>query len=123
MKNTKKKGFTIVELVIVIAVIAILAAVAIPTFSSVITKAKQSNAMQAAKSAYTDYLAETNPSTKLPYAADPSGLKLCIKSGEYYFHVDGGVFDTNARDAHTGDTGFTNMTVNNGKLETVTTGK
>ena len=37
MKN--KKGFTIVELVIVIAVIAILAAVLIPTFSGVIGKA------------------------------------------------------------------------------------
>ena len=37
----KKKGFTIVELVIVIAVIAILAAVLIPTFSSVIDKANK----------------------------------------------------------------------------------
>ena len=33
-----KKGFTIVELVIVIAVIAILAAVLIPTFSSLIRR-------------------------------------------------------------------------------------
>ena len=40
MKN--KKGFTIVELVIVIAVIAILAAVLIPTFSGVIGKANSS---------------------------------------------------------------------------------
>ena len=32
MKNTKKRGFPIVELVIVIAVIAILASVLIPTF-------------------------------------------------------------------------------------------
>ena len=40
MANRKKsKGFTIVELVIVIAVIAILAAVLIPTFSSLINKA------------------------------------------------------------------------------------
>jgi prepilin-type N-terminal cleavage/methylation domain-containing protein len=39
MKKNNKKGFTIVELVIVIAVIAILAAVLIPTFSSVIAKA------------------------------------------------------------------------------------
>lgn len=37
----KKNGFTIVELVIVIAVIAILAAVLIPTFSSVIDKANK----------------------------------------------------------------------------------
>ena len=39
-KRKNKKGFTIVELVIVIAVIAILAAVLIPTFSSLIKKAK-----------------------------------------------------------------------------------
>ena len=39
MKNTNKKGFTIVELVIVIAVIAILAAVLIPTFASIVKKA------------------------------------------------------------------------------------
>ena len=39
MRNTNKKGFTIVELVIVVAVIAILAAVLIPTFSSIIKKA------------------------------------------------------------------------------------
>ena len=42
MRNTNKKGFTIVELVIVIAVIAILAAVLIPTFSSIISKANLS---------------------------------------------------------------------------------
>ena len=43
MKNTNKKGFTIVELVIVIAVIAILAAVLIPTFASIVKKANLSN--------------------------------------------------------------------------------
>ena len=42
MKRNNKKGFTIVELVIVIAVIAILAAVLIPTFSNVIKKANMS---------------------------------------------------------------------------------
>ena len=40
MKKTNKKGFTIVELVIVIAVIAILSAVLIPTFSSIIKNAR-----------------------------------------------------------------------------------
>ena len=39
MKNLKKKGFTIVELVIVIAVIAVLAAVLIPTFVNLTRKA------------------------------------------------------------------------------------
>ena len=49
MKNSNKKGFTIVELVIVIAVIAILAAVMIPTFSSIIKKANQSSDIQATR--------------------------------------------------------------------------
>ena len=39
MKRNTKKGFTIVELIIVIAVIAVLAAVLIPTFSNLIQKA------------------------------------------------------------------------------------
>ncbi len=43
MFHNKKKGFTIVELVIVIAVIAVLAAVLIPTFAGLIEKANVSN--------------------------------------------------------------------------------
>lgn len=49
MKKSVKKGFTIVELVIVIAVIAILAAVLIPTFSSLIEKANESSDIQAVR--------------------------------------------------------------------------
>lgn len=44
-----KKGFTIVELVIVIAVIAILAAVLIPTFANLVEKANQSADEQACR--------------------------------------------------------------------------
>ena len=56
MKHTNKKGFTIVELVIVIAVIAILAAVLIPNLSRLATKADESAAMQEAKAAMDDDL-------------------------------------------------------------------
>lgn len=42
MKKNNKKGFTLVELVIVVAVMAILVAVAIPTIGSVTGKAKMS---------------------------------------------------------------------------------
>lgn len=49
MRRTNKKGFTIVELVIVIAVIAILAAVLIPTFSNLVSKANLSSDMQAVR--------------------------------------------------------------------------
>lgn len=47
MKKQNKKGFTIIELVIVIAVIAILAAVLIPTFTGLINKANRSADEQA----------------------------------------------------------------------------
>ena len=49
MKRTNKKGFTIVELVIVIAVIAILAAVLIPNISKLVRKANESNDASLAK--------------------------------------------------------------------------
>ena len=52
MKKMNKKGFTIVELVIVIAVIAILAAVMIPTFSGIVAKAQESAATQKIAAAY-----------------------------------------------------------------------
>ena len=57
MKKTNKKGFTIVELVIVIAVIAILSAVLIPTFAGVTTSAKKNAALQEARNAYTEKVA------------------------------------------------------------------
>lgn len=56
MKRTNKKGFTIVELVVVIAVIAILAAVMIPTFSNITKEAQEAARDQEAKSIYTQYL-------------------------------------------------------------------
>lgn len=58
MKNTKKRGFTIVELVVVIAVIAILASVLIPTFSNVVKNARKSKNLQDVRNVYTQALAE-----------------------------------------------------------------
>lgn len=43
MKNNKKKGFTLVELLVVIAILAILATVSILGYTSFTAKAKQSN--------------------------------------------------------------------------------
>ena len=56
-RKNNKKGFTIVELVIVIAVIGILAAVLIPTFSGVINSANKSAAEQYARNKYTELYA------------------------------------------------------------------
>ena len=59
MRKMNKKGFTIVELVIVIAVIAILSAVLIPTFSGVVANAEKTAAVSDAKAAYQQYLVAT----------------------------------------------------------------
>lgn len=83
MLKKLKKGFTITELVIVIAVIAILAAVLIPTFSNVISKANESAAMQNCRSAISDYASPTNG--------------LVVSEGKdqnkdyYYLYLNGGV--------------------------------
>ena len=58
MKKMNNKGFTIVELVIVIAVIAILAAVMIPTFSGVVNNAKETAALQEITAAYKEAYAK-----------------------------------------------------------------
>ena len=44
MKNMKKKGFTLVELLVVIAIIAILATVSVVGYTTFLAKANQSNA-------------------------------------------------------------------------------
>ena len=56
-KLNNKKGFTIVELVIVIAVIGILAGVLIPTFSGIQQSAKESAAFQECKNVLSSVLA------------------------------------------------------------------
>ena len=88
--NKSRKGFTIVELVIVIAVIAILAGVLIPTFSNVVDKANDSSALQEARNVYTNYMAEFNYSTGETPAED-----LVIKAnGKYFAVTDGKLSDT-----------------------------
>lgn len=79
MKKNNKKGFTIVELVIVIAVIAILSAVLIPTFSSVTKKAKESAALSEASSALTAVLVEENG------ALDTANYNYYFESDGYYY--------------------------------------
>lgn len=82
MKASKKRGFTIVELVIVIAVIAILAAVLIPTFANIIQKANVANDVALARNMNTILIADeaTNGRSTDMYdvliALEQGGFKL-----------------------------------------------
>lgn len=52
LANKKRKGFTMVEMVIVIVIISVLAAVLIPTYASVVQNARTSSASQSMKTSY-----------------------------------------------------------------------
>jgi len=60
MNNKNKKAFTIVELVIVIAVIAVLASVLIPTFSNATKKAKDTAFVTNGNTRYRELVTETH---------------------------------------------------------------
>ena len=85
--KVRKKGFTITELVIVIAVIAILAAVLIPTFSNVIEKANESAASSACSIAVTEYI------TMVTLDSDPDNndaTGVVFSNDNYYYVYSGG---------------------------------
>ncbi len=76
-----KKGFTIVELVVVIAVIAILAAVLIPTFVGLIQKANESTAFMDANNLVTTLIPEL-----LDGENDTDLLIFSAKGGKIYVY-------------------------------------
>ena len=106
MKKSNKKGFTIVELVIVIAVIGILATVLIPTFSSIVEKAQISSAQQEARNVLTLALADQSD------AALASGTVIIVDA-KYQFNYNGNTL-TAAANVSTPTTGYSCSTYADG---------
>ena len=87
-KKNLRKGFTTVELVIVIAVIAILATALIPTFGTLIERANETADARTAESIYKDYIT-LNP-------AQNAGKSYFIEVNGKCFEVDAGSLNTEA---------------------------
>ena len=103
-----KKGFTIVELVIVIAVIAILAAVMIPTFSSVVSNAQASAVEQKVAAAWKEALSDAlaDGVVKANDTAQSNGITFT------FINAKG-----DAEASFTAINGYTTANVTNGKVQ------
>ena len=57
-KKNNKKGFTLAELLIVVAIIAVLVAIAIPVFTAQLEKSREATDLANVRSAYAEMMAE-----------------------------------------------------------------
>lgn len=70
MKKNNNKGFTLAELLIVVAIIAVLTAIAIPVFSTQLEKAKEATDLANLRAAYAEINTKYLESGTVPDAID-----------------------------------------------------
>lgn len=110
MKQRKNKGFTLIEMLVVVLIIGILASVALPQYKYVVAKAKFTQlltATKAIKDAQTRYMLAHNERS-----LDLSALDIDIEGGTY---GPGSYSNANMKDKITFDWGSCHITYNSAR--------
>lgn len=83
MKRTLQKGFTLIELMIVVAIIGILAAVALPAYQDYTVRAKMSEVILAASACRTTITEVFQTGTSVPTGVDGYGCESSTSTSKY----------------------------------------
>ena len=120
LKAEGKKGFTLMEMLIVVAIIAVLIAIAIPIFTAELEKSREATDLANVRSAYAElsakYLTWDGTSTI-------AAIEVPVKQVQDGWQTDGGAANTTISEGHDGaGVSVPAKTSGNYKVEIATTG-
>ncbi len=125
-KKANKKGFTIMEMLIVVAIIAVLVAIAIPTFNGALEKSKEAADVANIRAGYAELQVALLTETNVTLPADAAAfISTYVPDGLNYYKADATdnkfVYTPNAT-AKTATLTYTPEKINGGKAYTWSVG-